>query len=91
VSDNCVNFTDEKTANPTTGAASSKWSGVSFLCDTANDQRVVVGTSSAAEPVNTVTVTGAKGTHRYFFVYTDHSAQPKFEIFTAALASFNAL
>jgi hypothetical protein len=91
VSDNCINFTDEKTANPTTGAASSKWSGVNFLCDTANDQRVVVGTSSATEPINTVTVTGDKGVHRYFFVYTDHSAQPKFEIFMAALASFNAL
>jgi hypothetical protein len=91
VSDNCINFTDPNTANPHTGAAPSKWSGVSFTCDTANKQRVVVGTSSATEPINTVTITGAKGTHKYFFVYTDHSAQPKFEIFTNALETFKAL
>jgi hypothetical protein len=90
VSDNCVNFTDVKTADPHTGAAPSKWSGVNFLCDTASASRVVVGTSSDGA-INSVTANGVKGSHRYFFIYTDHSAQPNFEIFTQALASFKAL
>jgi hypothetical protein len=90
VSDNCVNFTDVKTADIRTGAAPSKWSNVNFLCDTANKQRVVVGTSTA-ESINSATVSGTTVTHRYFFVYTDHSAQPNFDLFTRILATFKAL
>jgi hypothetical protein len=56
----------------------------------ANYERDVVGTSSPQE-INTVTVTGpSTGTHKYFFVYTDNSAEPDYTIFTDALQSFKA-
>jgi hypothetical protein len=91
VSDNCINFTDKATANPQTGAAPAKWSGVSFLCDTANTLRDVVGTGSA-ENMNSVSVTGETGLVRHvFFVYTDHSGQANYDVFTDMLASFKVL
>jgi hypothetical protein len=91
VSDNCINFTDKATANPQTGAAPAKWSGVSFLCDTANTLRDVVGTGSV-EGINSVGVIGASGKmHHVFFVYTDHSAQANYDVFTDMLATFKVL
>jgi len=56
----------------------------------ANYVRDVVGTSSA-EGVNTLGVSGPGGTHKYFFVYTDHSGEPDYNTFTQALQSFEAL
>lgn len=90
VSDNCINFTDTSQANPQTGVVAAKWGGVKFWCDTVNYQRNVVGAGSA-EANNAVTVKGASGSHRYFFVYTDHSTTPEYEVFTSALDSFKAL
>ncbi len=91
VSDNCVNFTDKNTANPATGLAPARWSGLSFLCDTANYERNLVGTTSP-DGINSVTVGGpTKGTHKFFFVYTDHSAQADYTVLTDILASFKVL
>lgn len=90
VSNNCSTFTLANTTNPQTGIAPSKWDGIDFLCDMANYVRDVVGTSSA-EGVNVLSVTGPSGTHKYFFVYTDHSGEPSYDTFTAALQSFQAL
>jgi hypothetical protein len=90
VSNNCSTFTLASTTDPRTGIAPSKWDGIDFLCDMANYVRNVVGTSSA-EGVNTVSVAGPSGTHKYFFVYTDHSGEPNYDTFTAALQSFQAL
>jgi len=86
VSDNCTTFTGAAPAGQPSVAA--KWQGISFLCDTANYQRDVVGTSSL-EGVNTVTVHGTQaGSHNFFFTYTDNSASPDYTIITNALKSF---
>lgn len=90
VSNNCSTFTLASTTDPHTGIAPSKWDGIDFLCDMANYVRNVVGTSSA-DGVNTLSVSGPSGTHRYFFVYTDHSGEPEYDTFTQALQSFQAL
>lgn len=88
VSDNCANFTDKTTESTATGTASAKWSGVSFICDLGNYERDVVGTGSA-EGMNTVTMTGpAAGSHHFFFVYTDNSANPDYALFQTILKSF---
>ena len=88
VSDNCVNFTDHSPASATSGIAAAKWDGVSFWCDVGNYERDVVGTGSA-EGANAVTLTGpATGNHRFFFVYTDNSANPDYTIFQSAIQSF---
>lgn len=88
VSDNCVNFTDQGTANPM-GVAPSKWSGFNFLCDMANTLRNVVGTGSSDPRVNTTTMKSEAGvTRTVFLVYTDHSGQADFEIFKDIIDSF---
>lgn len=90
VSDNCTSFTGGASTSTADGYTAAKWDGVNFLCDVANYERDVVGTSSPQE-INTVTVTGpSTGTHKYFFVYTDNSAEPDYTIFTDALQSFKA-
>lgn len=90
VSDNCTTFTGTSITPTTPEDITAKWAGVNFLCDTANYERDVVGTSSP-QGINTVTVTGpTKGTHAYFFTYTDNSDQPDYTIFTNALMSFKA-
>ncbi len=88
VSDNCVNFTDEKAVDAHTGTVVAKWSGVTFICDAANSLRNLTGTGST-EGINTLKLKGAtKGTHQVFFVYTDHSGNPDYTPFTDALNSF---
>lgn len=90
VSDNCVNFTDDSQADARTGRVLAKWSGVTFYCDTANYLRDVVGTGSSSGR-NTISLHGdVKGTHRYFFVYTDNSASADYSIFTDMLRSLRA-
>lgn len=88
VSDNCVNFTDERAVDARTGTVPAKWSGVTFICDAANSLRNLTGTGSS-EGVNTLTLKGnTTGKHRVFFVYTDHSGSPDYTPFTDALNSF---
>jgi hypothetical protein len=89
VSDNCANFTGT-TSNPKPESAPAKWSGLDFTCDLLTTTHNVTGTSSS-EGINRVTLTGDKGTHKYFFVYTDNSSQPDYAILTEALQSFRAL
>jgi hypothetical protein len=90
ISENCVNFTDDATIQPSTLTAPSKWAGVNFICDMGNKFRNVIGISSA-EGLNYVTVGGARGSHRYTFVYTDHGARPSESVFLAMIRSFQAL
>lgn len=88
VSDNCVNFTDAEQADRRTATIKAKWSGVDFVCDTGNYLRNVVGTGSAGT-INSISLTGPHaGTHRFFFVYTDHGAEADYEVFTDILESF---
>lgn len=86
-SDNCVTFTQG--AKSTNAAAlPAKWRGVNFLCDTANAERNVSGTSSPKH-IDEVTLSGpTSGAHRFFFVYTDNSATPDFDIFRDMIVSF---
>ena len=90
VSDNCTSFTSSSKTDPQTGVAPATWKGVKFWCDMANYQRNLVGVGSSSG-INTVIVTGPSGAHKYFFVYTDHSTVPDYDIFTSAIASFRAL
>jgi len=89
ISENCSNFTDRKNTDRRTGAAPAKWSGINFYCDMANYLRNVVGTGSE-DGINVVKVKGASGTHKFLIAYTDHSAEADFNIFTDALATFQA-
>jgi hypothetical protein len=91
VSDNCVNFTDASKVDPHTGTINAKWSGVDFVCDAANYERDLVGTATQGAR-NSITLHGSKsGTHRYFFIYTDHSAEADYSYFTDMLSSFRVL
>ncbi len=88
VSDNCATFTE---GAKSAGGSSlpGKWRRVSFLCDTANIARDVVGTSSP-NGINTVEVSSASsGKHRLFFTYTDNSATPDYDMFTNFITSFS--
>lgn len=87
VSDTCADFTGN---NKLPGAQNTpaKWGGINFLCDLANYERDVVGTSSS-DGVNVVKVTGAtSGSHQIFFTYTDNGSTPNFQIFENAVSSF---
>jgi hypothetical protein len=87
VSDNCATFT-EGAKNAHGNALPGKWRRVSFLCDTANIARDVVGTSSP-NGVDTVTISSAaSGKHTFFFTYTDNSVTPDYDIFTNVITSF---
>jgi hypothetical protein len=65
------------------------WQDITFTCNTANVQNHT-GTASLKDGI-AVPVTGSKGTHTYFFVYTDHNIRPQISIMTDAVKSFEAL
>lgn len=95
-SENCVLFSPE-TAKLTPEQATKQpvravtFQKVNFNCDVPNSLRNVVGTGSE-EGHNTVSLTGIKGgKHKYFLVYTDHSAHPDEKFFPDVLRSFRAL
>lgn len=84
VSDNCQTFT----SNSPNSVIRAKWKGVNFLCDLANYERDVTGTSSG-EGINIVSVTGkATGSHKVFFAYTDNSVNPVYDVFYNVIQSF---
>jgi hypothetical protein len=87
VSDNCITFT-EGAKHASGSSLPGKWRRVNFLCDTANYVRDVVGTSSP-DGIDTVKVVSpASGGHSLFFVYTDNSATPDYDIFTNLVTDF---
>lgn len=90
VSANCSTFTGSGVHTPGEGPAPGLWNNLPFICDLANYERDVVGTISD-QGVNTIKLTGASGQqHRFFLVYTDSSYAADYDIFTAALQSFQA-
>ncbi len=94
VSDNCATFTQGGTLDTDKAVklkpAPAKYSGVDFICNLPNVVENQVGTASR-DGVNQFRVTGPnKGTHKYFFLYTDHSIQPDYSILIDALSSFQA-
>jgi hypothetical protein len=94
VSDNCANFTVGGTQDghltQTSKPTVTKWNKVDFICNLPQAVDNQVGTGSEASP-NSVTVTGAsKGSHKYFFHYTDRNFQPDYTILYNALSTFRA-
>lgn len=88
VSDNCTSFTRPSKSDPNAAAIHGKWNGLDFTCDLGNYIRDVVGTGST-DGINTISLTGpTTGKHSLFFVYTDNTPQPNYNIFTTALSSF---
>lgn len=87
VSANCSTFTGNGVHTPGEGPAPGLWNNLPFICDLANYERDVVGTVSS-QGINSLTLSGASGPHRFFFVYTDSSYVADYDIFTAALQSF---
>jgi hypothetical protein len=85
---NCSTFTKSPAIANTTGAP-AEWNGVNFLCDQANQERDVIGTSST-NGINTVILknptTGVS--HKFFFTYTDESINPDYTVFYDALEGF---
>jgi hypothetical protein len=86
-SGNCSNFTTGSSITPTPAV----WESVDFLCNLPNKTDNQIGTGSTGDPINTVTVTGpTKGTHNYFFLYIDRSAEPDYSILYNIMSSFRA-
>ncbi len=92
LSENCATFTGPagtaalQTNNP--GPTRSKWQQIDFICDLTKFVENKVGVGSV-EGINTISLTGPTGgSHRYFFLYTDHNIQPNYGILYDALRSF---
>lgn len=93
ISDNCASYTGGGTLDA--GQAEklkdtpAKFQTVDFICDLPQVTQNKVGTGST-EGINTVTVGGSKGKHKYFFLYTDHNIQSDYTILYNAIKSFKA-
>jgi hypothetical protein len=93
-SNNCSSFVGLNSPTPA-GASNAKatearWKDIPFLCDLPNYTREVTGTGSTGG-INTVSVVGPKnGKHNYFFLYTDHTGQPEFDVLIKIVSSFVA-
>lgn len=89
VSDNCSTFTKNISPVPNRVGAPARWQGIDFLCDQANPERDVIGTSSK-DGINTVALRNAATgqTNKFFFTYTNYDISPDYSAFTAALSSF---
>lgn len=89
LSDDCVNFAggagaaQRKQGNEPFEA---KWENVIFTCDPIINNQTI-GTGTAGSGIAT-TLSGSKGTHKFFFFYEDYNIHPNDSIFTKALQSF---
>lgn len=90
-SDSCEKFASSSNGQPSiTGSVKLNWQNVSFLCDTGNYTRYVVGIGEPGGSINSVKVTGAGGSHQLFVLYTDSSASPNDSALASMLDSFEA-
>ena len=87
VSDNCVNFTGPG-VTVGSGTAPAKWEGITFTCDTGNYIRDVVGIGTGTADNSVALTSTDKGTHKFYFVYTDNDASADYTLFTSALKTF---
>jgi hypothetical protein len=87
-SDNCSQYTNGATVTAGQVGTPAKWQGVNFLCDEANQQRDVLGTSSL-DGINTVLLKNQSNgtTHKFFFTYTDYKINPDYSVFYNVLSS----
>lgn len=94
LSENCASFTQGGTMNAQAATllkpAMAKWQGVDFLCDLTVITENAVGTGSKGEQGGTTVRGEAQGTHKYFFVYTDHDIQPDYTNLYNVIRSFRA-
>jgi hypothetical protein len=67
-----------------------KWDGVEFTCNKQITDQNTVGTSTL-QGVRLELAGKTMGKHAYFFIYTDNSSKPDYDIFYKALASFESL
>ncbi|MBC7582068.1 hypothetical protein H7097_04365 [Aeromicrobium sp.] len=88
VSDNCTSFTGA--ASTQTGKSPAKWETIDFICDSGNYERDVVGVVSPDGLNNVNVASTVRGSHKYFFTYTDNSDQHDYSTFTESLKSFKA-
>jgi hypothetical protein len=89
LSENCINFTNTGTPRSVVPVL-AKWDNVNFYCNVPNyvDDQVGTGTTNS---INSVSLTGKdSGTHNYFFLYIDRTADPEYNIFFTILDSFKA-
>jgi hypothetical protein len=93
-SENCATFTKGGSLDVSQALHAvdtpAKYQSVDFICDLrrVNDQEMGSGSTAG---INTVVVTGPQqGTHKYFFLYSDHNIQPNATIFSNAIKSFRA-
>ncbi len=89
ISDDCTSFTDAPKNSQNAANWAAKWQGVSFVCDIASAENTT-GTVSPDEGYS-LTLTGSKGSHEYFFAYTDFNIRPNFQLLSDALKSFEPL
>lgn len=94
ISDNCANFVGTTPMTPQLAGkvkpTPAKWQDISFICDLPNYLREVAGTGTDGPGGPNLQLQGSQGTHRYLFIYTDHTNQPDFMIFKNILSSFIA-
>lgn len=94
LSPNCATFTAGGTLETTQAVklkpALAVWQNINFICNLPNVVDNQIGTGSMAG-VNTITLTGpTAGTHSYFFLYTDRTGEPDYDILYNIIQSFRA-
>ena len=93
ISENCASFTGGGTFDTSKASRLSdtpaKYQSVDFICDLPRVTDNEIGSGSVGS-INSVTVKGGQGDHKYFFIYTDRNIQPDYTIFYNALDSFRA-
>lgn len=89
LSGNCADFTPASPQD-TEATVPAKWQDINFICNVPDKDYDEVGTGSPGV-LNSFSVTGpSEGTHNYFFAYTDHNAEPNYNIFYQIINSFKA-
>lgn len=89
-SDNCLQYTITGAPHYGEFGTLAKWQGVEFICDSQNELRDVIGTSST-DGVNVVKVTGVTGTHTYLFTLDNQdNANPDYSALYTVIQNFEA-
>lgn len=95
VSENCSTFTQGGTLDAQKAVKlqpmPAKWQGIDFICNLPEVVENEVGVA-ATGGINQIEITGPnKGTHKYFFVYTEHNIQQDYAIAKDIIETFKAL
>jgi hypothetical protein len=92
VSDNCINFNtvkyNPKSTTKIIEQAPGVWQNANFICDLGNYVRNVVGTAVVGGSYKATFKSKAGKDINFFFVYTDHTTTPDYQILIDTLTSF---